>query len=155
MLGYFFNFFRNTPYIRKGGVMILLHPIENAFNLTHHPSYFDFFEHVLPETRDPHELEQKFEKSYAENEWYRHLYRTSYAYHGVHPFYMWYWGAHGAAHVGKVISVNPTSEVAARRLGYEIAPSFDTAVGMAKDLAGRDASICYHHCPAISLCDVP
>ena len=154
-LGYFFNFFRNRPYIRKGGVMILLHPIEYKFNLTHHPSYFDFFEHVLPETRDPHELERRFEKSYAENDWYRHLYRTSYAYHGVHPFYMWYWGAHGAAHVGQVISVNPTSEFAARRLGYEIAPSFEAAIGMAKDFAGRDASICYHHCPAISLCDVP
>lgn len=154
-LGYFFNFFRNRPYIRKGGVMILLHPIEYAFNLTHHPSYFDFFEHVIPQTRDPRELERTFEKSYAENDWYRHLYRHSYAYHGVHPFYMWYWAAHGTAHVGLVISVAPTSEVAARRLGYEVAPNFDAAIGMARDFAGQDAEICYHHCPAISLCDVP
>ena len=38
---------------------------------------------------------------FAEDEWYRHLYRTSYAYHGVHPFYMWYWGAHALEHLGE------------------------------------------------------
>ena len=47
------------------------------------------------------EIEKRFEKVYAEDDWYRHLYRTSYAYHGVHPFYMWYWGAHGLQHLGE------------------------------------------------------
>ncbi len=153
--GYFFNFYRHRPYIKKGGVMILLHPIENAFHMVHHPSYFDFFENLLPQTRDPRELEHRFEQSYAENEHYRDLYRHSYAYHGVHPFYMWYWAAHGAAHLGKIISVSPASELAARRLGYEIAPSFDAALGMAKDIAGQTASVCYFHCPPIMMCDVP
>ena len=152
-LGYFFNFFRNRPYIRKGGVMVLLHPIENSFHLEHHPSYFDFFEFLLPQTRDPKELERRFESSYAENEWYIHLYRRSYAYHGVHPFYMWYWAAHGAAHLGKVVAVAPRSEPAARRLGYDTAPSLDAALGMARDFAGRDAKVCYFHCPPIILCD--
>ncbi len=154
-LGYFFNFFRHRPFIRKGGVVIVLHPIENRFHLVHHPSYYDFFERLLPITRDPKELESRFERAYAENEWYIHLYRNSYAYHGVHPFYMWYWAAHGAAHLGKVISVHPSSELAARRLGYDIAPSFEAAVGMACDLAGREARMAYFHCPPISLCDVP
>jgi len=57
----------------------------------HHPSYIDFFEQVLSETTDPVEIEQRFEKDFAEDDGNRHLYRTSYAYHGVHPFYMWYW----------------------------------------------------------------
>jgi len=154
-LGYYFNFYRNRPYIRKGGIMILMHPIENKFHMTHHPSYYDFFEDLLPQTRDPKELEQRFEKSYAENERYIDLYRNSYAYHGVHPFYMWYWGAHGASHVGKVIAVNPSSTLAARRLGYEIAPSLDQAIGLARDLAGSDAKLCYFHCPPIMLCNLP
>jgi hypothetical protein len=152
--GYFFNFFRSRPYIRKGGIMIVLHPIENKFNMTHHPSYYDFFEELMPQTTDPAELERRFEKSYAENERYIHLYRTSYAYHGVHPFYMWYWGAHGRSHLGKVIAVNPTSKLAARRLGYEIADNLTSAIETAKDVAGRDARICYFHCPPIIMCDV-
>ena len=154
-LGYFFNFYRNRPLVRKGGVMIIDHPIENTFHLVHHPSYYDFFETLLPQTSDSRELEQRFEKSYAENEWYRHLYRNSYAYHGVHPFYMWYWGAHGAAHLGKVIAINPVSELAARRIGFDIAPSMPVAIETARDFIGSDARICYFHCPPIAMCALP
>lgn len=153
-LGYFFNFFRNQPYLRKGGVMILLHRLDNSFHMLHHPSYYDFFNDLLPQTRDPKELERRFEKSYAENERYINLYRRSYAYHGVHPFYMWYWAAHGLAHVGKVIAVRPKSELAARRLGYETAPSLAHAVGMAKDFAGADASVCHFHAPPILMTQI-
>jgi len=154
-MGYFFNFYRHRPLIRKGGAMIILHPIENKFHMVHHPSYYDFFEECIPQTRDSHQLERRFEKAYAENERYIDRYRRSYAYHGVHPFYMWYWGAHGAAHIGKVFAVNPTSDTAARRLGYEIASTLDAAIGRARDFAGRDASMCYFHCPPIIMCDVP
>ena len=81
-------------------MLILTHPTPWEFHPVHHPSYIDFFEQVLAETTDPVEMEARFEKSFAEDEWYRHLYRTSYAYHGVHPFYMWYWGSHALQHLG-------------------------------------------------------
>jgi hypothetical protein len=154
-LGYFFNFYRNNPYLRRGGAMVMLHPIENKFHREHHPSYYDFFEEVLPQTRDPGEMEKRFEKSYAENERYIDRYRNGYAYHGVHPFYMWYWGSHGAAHVGRVIAVNPVSPEATGRLGYDIAPSLPTALGMARDFVGGAPKVYYFHCPPIMLCDVP
>lgn len=153
--GYFFNFYRNRPLVRKGGVMIVDHPVVNEFNLLHHPSYYDFFNDLLPQTADPKELEQRFEKSYAENERYIDLYRNSYAYHGVHPFYMWYWGAHGMAHLGKVIVINPKSEPAARRIGFDVAPTMDAAIGMARDFLGGSASLCYLHCPPIIMCNLP
>ena len=153
--GYFFNFYRNRPLVRKGGVMIIDHPLENAFNTLHHPSYYDFFNDLLPQTTDPRELEHRFEKSYAENERYIDLYRNSYAYHGVHPFYMWYWGAHGMAHMGKVIVIAPKSEMAARRIGFDIAPTMDAAIGMAKDFLGGNPSVCYFHCPPIIMCALP
>ena len=47
-------------------------------------------------------IEAKFEQQFATDPWYIHLYRTSHAYHGVHPFYMWYWAAHAMDHVGDV-----------------------------------------------------
>ncbi|MHC5108758.1 MAG: NPN-dependent hydroxyacid isomerase, LarAH14/15/16 family [Planctomycetota bacterium] len=154
-MGYLFNFFRNRPLVKKGGVVVMTHPMENKFHMVHHPSYYDFFREVLPDTRDPHEIGRKYEKKYAENERYIDLYRNSYAYHGVHPFYMWYWGAHGQAHCGKVIAVAPASSLVARRLGYDVAPNFKTALGMAHDFAGQGASVCYFHCPPIMMCDVP
>ena len=104
-LGYFFNLYRNKPLVREGGVVIMTHPTLPDFNPVHHPSYIDFYEQVLADTTDPHEMSKTWEERYAYDDWYRHLYRTSYAYHGVHPFYMWYWGAHGMRHCGRVIIV--------------------------------------------------
>ncbi len=155
--GYFFNFYRGRPLVRKGGVMIVVHPLENKFHKVHHPSYIDFFNEVLTETRVPAELEQRFEKQYAENEHYIHLYRTSYAYHGVHPFYMWYWGCKGMDHMGRVIAVNPSSSAAAERIGFAQAPSLNTAIGQAKEflnMPADQARITYFHCPPIVMCDV-
>ena len=90
-LGYYFNSYRGNPVVRKDGAVILYHPVPDEFSQLHHPCYVDFFEEVLAESTDPATIEAKFEKQYAEDPWYIHLYRTSYAYHGVHPFYMWYW----------------------------------------------------------------
>ena len=104
-LGYLFNMYRHKPLVREGGVVIMTHPTYRDFHPVHHPSYIDFFEQVLSDTTDPVTMQSKYEQRFAEDEWYKHLYRTGYAYHGVHPFYAWYWGAHGRDYAGDVIVV--------------------------------------------------
>jgi hypothetical protein len=152
-LGYFFNMYRGQPLVREGGVVIMSHPTPWEFNPVHHPSYIDFFEQVLADTTDPFEIEARYEKQYAEDEWYRHLYRTSYAYHGVHPFYMWYWGCHGMAHAGKVIIVGGEAR-SVRRLGFTAASTLQDALEMAEDVVGRDATITHAHNPPLVMADV-
>jgi hypothetical protein len=152
-LGYFFNMYRNKPLVREGGVVIMSHPTPWAFHPVHHPSYIDFFEQVLSETTDPVEIEKTFETSFAEDEWYRHLYRTSYAYHGVHPFYMWYWCAHALQHLGGVIVVGGDAK-AVRRLGFKPASTLRDALEMAEDVVGRDPSITHMHSPPLLVADV-
>jgi hypothetical protein len=147
-LGYFFNLYQGAPLVREGGVMIFTHPVAREFHPVHHPSYVDFYEEVLATTKDPVEIEQRFEKQYAEDEWYRHLYRTSYAYHGVHPFYMWYWGAHALQHLGDVIFVGGDPE-ACRRLGFRRADTMRDALEMAEQVVGRDPSLTHFHCPPV------
>jgi hypothetical protein len=152
-LGYFFNMYKGRPLVREGGVLIMSHPTPWEFHPVHHPSYIDFFEQVLAETTDPVEIEKNFEKSFAEDEWYRHLYRTSYAYHGVHPFYMWYWGSHALKHLGATIIVGGDVR-AVRRLGFKAASTLQDALEMASDVVGRDASITHFHNPPILMADV-
>jgi hypothetical protein len=152
-LGYFFNLYRGRPLVREGGVVIMSHPTPWAFHPVHHPSYIDFFEQVLAETTDPVEIEAKFEESFATDPWYVHLYRTSYAYHGVHPFYMWYWGAHAMQHLGGVIVVGGDAR-AVRRLGFKPASTLRDALEMAEDVVGRDPSITHIHNPPILMADV-
>ena len=152
-LGYFFNLYRGRPLVREGGVLIMTHPTPWEFHPVHHPSYIDFFEQVLSETTDPVEIEAKYEKSFAEDEWYRHLYRTSYAYHGVHPFYMWYWGSHALQHLGGVIIVGGDVK-AVRRLGFKPASTLQDAFEMATDVVGPQPTVTHLHDPPILLADV-
>jgi lactate racemase len=152
-LGYFFNLYQGVPLVRKGGVMIFTHPVTREFHPVHHPSYVDFFEEVLAETTDPAQIEQRFEAAYAEDEWYRHLYRTSYAYHGVHPFYMWYWGAHALEHLGDVIFVGG-DPAACRRMGFRRADTLRDALEMAEQVVGRDPTLTHFHCPPLFYCEV-
>jgi hypothetical protein len=133
--------------------VILYHPLNEGFNQLHHPSYVDFFEEVLAESTDPAVIEERFEKQYATDPWYAHLYRTSHAYHGVHPFYMWYWGSHALQHVGDVVVVGGDPE-ACRRLGFRRASTLRDALEVAEQTVGRDPSITHFHCPPIFYCEV-
>ena len=152
-LGYFFNLYRGRPLVREGGVVIISHPTPWEFNPVHHPSYIDFFEEVLADTTDPGEIEKKYEKRFAEDEWYIHLYRNSYAYHGVHPFYMWYWGAHALSHVGRVIIVGGDTR-AVRRLGFQPASTLADALEMAGDVVGPQPTITHLKNPPLLMADV-
>ena len=152
-LGYFFNLYRGKPLVREGGVVIMGHPTDWEFHPVHHPSYIDFFEQVLTESTDPLVIEERFEKQFAEDEWYRHLYRNSYAYHGVHPFYMWYWGAHALEYLGRVIVLGG-DPAAVRRMGFQPASTMADALEMASDVVGRQPTITHFHHPPMLMADV-
>jgi len=152
-LGYFFNMYRGKPLVREGGVVIMSHPTPWEFHPVHHPSYIDFFEEVLADTTDPVEIEKRYEERYATDPWYIHLYRTSNAYHGVHPFYMWYWCAHALQHLGAVIVVGGDQK-AVRRLGFKPASTLRDALEMAEDVVGRDPSITHLHSPPLVMAHV-
>ncbi len=152
-LGYFFNMYRGKPLVREGGVLIMQHPTPWAFHPAHHPSYIDFFEQVLSETTDPARMSKVYEESFATDPWYIHLYRTGHAYHGVHPFYMWYWCAHALSHLGRVIVVGGNPK-AVRRLGFSPATTFDDALEMARDVVGPSPTLTHLHSPPLLMADV-
>ncbi|HVI75902.1 MAG TPA: lactate racemase domain-containing protein [Anaeromyxobacteraceae bacterium] len=147
--GYFFNFYRGKPLVKKGGTLILTHPCSDAFDPDHHPSYIEFFHRLLPETRDAKVLEAKYEREFAENPSYVHMYRTGNAYHGAHPFFMWYWGENGRRHYGRIIAVGAENEHVPRLLGWERAERLSDAIDMARAQHGRSAEIALLHHPPI------
>ncbi len=152
-LGYFYNMYRGRPLVRPGGAMIMFHPVRKEFNALHHPSYIDFFEEVLAETTDPAAIEAKFEEQFATDPWYVHLYRNSYAYHGVHPFYMWYWAAHAMEQLGDVIFVGGERSTVSR-LGFRTASTLGDALDMASETVGSSPRITAMRCPPLMLADV-
>jgi hypothetical protein len=152
-LGYFFNMYRGRPLVRRGGALVVYHPVPWEFSQVHHPSYVDFFEEVLAESTDPATIEAKFEKQYATDPWYIHLYRTSHAYHGVHPFYMWYWGAHALDHLEEVVWVGGDRRSCAR-MGFRSATTLHDALEMVSGSVGSSPSITYLHSPPHAIADV-
>ena len=152
-VGYGFNCYRGQPLVRKGGVLIVTHPLANRWNREHHPSYVEFFDRVLRETHDPETMERKFEAEFAHNERYIRMYREGHAYHGVHPFYVWYWSIYGAAWCGKIIAV-PGHKAVAARLGFDTATTVRAALEQARDEVGTNPSITCFHWPPLFLCDV-
>ena len=153
-LGYLFNSYRGKPLVRRGGVLIFMHPLENRFHRVHHPSYIDFYDQVLSQTRDPVEIERKYEESFATNPRYIELYRHSYAYHGVHPFYMWYWACYAQSYLGRVIVVGARDRQVSDVLGYDTAPTLEVALEMAQDTVGPSPQVTAFHLPPIFMCDV-
>ena len=153
-LGYLFNFYRGVPLIKKGGVMIVFHPCHEEFNRTHHPSYVEFYHRILSLGTDSRAI-HRYEREFAENPDYIQMYRKGNAYHGVHPFYMWYWGDAGRAHVGKVIVCGPENTRVPTQLGWEHAPDFETALDMARSHLNKSSlEITMSHAPPIMVCDV-
>jgi lactate racemase len=153
-LGYLFNMFRNKPLVKPGGTLIICHPLRDEFHPEHHPSYIEFFHRCLSETSDSLELEKQFEAEFAGNPTYIHMYRYGHAYHGVHPFYMWYWGEPGRQHCGRVIAAGCEQPEVAARLGWESADTLDEAIAMATAAHGRAATITYLHLPPLVIADV-
>jgi hypothetical protein len=99
-------------------------------------------------------IQKKYEEEFARDPAYIKMYREGNAYHPVHPFYMWYWGENGRAHVGKVIVVGANNARVPAILGWETARSMDEALEMAASHVGRQPSITLLHFPPILLADV-
>ncbi len=153
-LGYFHNMYRGAPVVKKNGVLIITHPLYDEFDPRHHPSYIEFFHRLLPETRNSVELQKKYEEEFARNPEYIRMYRTGNAYHGVHPFYMWYWGENGRAHLGKVIVVGAESAETARTMGWETAANVSEALNIAESYVGHKPSVTLIHFAPILMADV-
>jgi nickel-dependent lactate racemase len=151
--GYFFNFYRGLPMVKKGGTMIVLHPCTDQFDKEHHAPYIEFFHDVLPQTRDAAVMHKEFEEKFATNPAYIAMYRNGHAYHPAHPFFMWYWGEAGRQHLGRVIVVGADNDYVPKLLGWETARSMPEALAMAGN-GKRDPEITMLHVPPIVMADV-
>jgi hypothetical protein len=152
--GYFYNMNRGVPLIKKGGTLIITHPCFDEFDPVQHPSYIEFFHRLLPETTDAMELHKKYEREFAQNPSYVHLYRKGNAYHGAHPFYMWYWGENGRQHMGQVIAVGTENTHVPQMMGWDRADTLAEAIDMARGRQGRNAEISLMHHPPMVMTDV-
>ena len=142
-----------TPLVRNGGALIIYHPLQMEFSPLHHPSYVDFFSDVLTVTTDPGQISADYEEKFANDEWYVHLYRTSQAFHGVHPMHLWYQTAAARRHCGEIVWVGADRQSSAR-MGFRAASTLADALEIVASTVGHTPSINYLHAPPRVLVDV-
>jgi hypothetical protein len=138
VLGYLFNWFYGRPFVKQGGVVIILNPVFEVFHEEYHVPYQRFYEEALAETADPFELQERFQEEYARDPHLIECYRHRYAHHGFHPFTVWYWATFALKHLSEVILVGPRDDRAARRLGVSWSPNLDHALARARERSGGD-----------------
>jgi hypothetical protein len=152
--GYLFNMYRGAPLVKKGGTLIITHPMTDKFDHEQHAPYIDFVHRLLPETRDSNQLRDRYEEKYAKDPAFLQMFRTGHAYHPSHPFFMWYWGENGRQHCGRVIVVGADNEYIPKLFGYETAPTMDDALYKAKNGEAKSLDITCLHVPPIVMGDV-
>ncbi len=152
--GYLFNMYRNAPLVKKGGTLIITHPCTDKFDHEQHAPYIDFVHRLLPETRDSETLRNRYEEKFAQDPAFIQMFRTGYAYHPAHPFFMWYWGENGRQHLGRVIVVGADNEYIPKLLGWETAPSMEDALYRAKGGELRSLDITLLKVPPIVMGDM-
>jgi hypothetical protein len=138
VLGYVFNWFWNEPFVKKGGVVIILNPVYEVFHPLYHAAYTGFYDEVLRETHDPFEMEAHFQEKFARDPVLVDAYRNRFAHHGFHPFTVWYWATYPMRYLSRVILVGPPNDRQAKRLGVSWAASLKHALGWAKEITGGD-----------------
>tara|TARA_B100000029_G_scaffold516847_1_gene636330 strand:- start:5130 stop:6680 length:1551 start_codon:yes stop_codon:yes gene_type:complete len=138
VLGYVFNWFYNKPFVKPGGVVIILNPVFEFFHPEYHVAYEKFWNEVLPETQDPFEMQSVFQEQFAHDSKLIDCYRNNFAHHGFHPFTVWYWATYPLKYLSRVILAGPKTDFAAKRLGISWAPTLENALGQAREVTGGD-----------------
>jgi hypothetical protein len=132
---------------KPGCTAIMVTPCPNQWDRVHHPSYPIVWENVLPQTRDPYEIERTYTEEYATNEELIDLYRNHYAFHPIHGILATH-PLRRLKHCGKVIVAGIEDPALARHVGFEAAGSVEDALNLAEDIHGKGFSIAYAEHPA-------
>lgn len=149
VLGYLRGLYRGRPLVKENGVIIALNPGFEKFHAGHHPSYIDFWERDLADYTDPEVCWSALSESYAHNQKYLEKYRNGYAYHGTHALINWMWSGMAMRHVNGVILAGAREPETARKIGFIPADSLESAIDMARDMAGKTAAIGYQVIPPL------
>ncbi len=132
---------------KPGCTVIMATPCPERWDDVHHPSYRDVWENVLPECRDPYEIEARYTEQYATNAEYIDRYRHHFAFHPVHGVIATH-PLRRLKHAGRVIVAGIEDPKVATHLGFEAADSVERALDMAMDTHGANCSVVYAQHPA-------
>jgi hypothetical protein len=127
---------------RRGCTVVLATPCPDRWDDVHHASYPEVWRDVLPETKDPDVARMRYEPELAAREDYIDAYRHRNSFHPVHAVMALY-PLKRLRYASRVIVAGAEDEAIPRHCGFDAAPTIETAIAMAQEEHGRDASIAF------------
>ncbi|HVL65195.1 MAG TPA: lactate racemase domain-containing protein [Actinomycetota bacterium] len=122
---------------KPGCTVVLATPCPMRWNETHHPSYREAWERILPETKDPDEARARFEPEFAARRDYIDGYRYGNAFHPVHAVMALY-PLKRLRHAARVIVAGAEDPEVPRHCGFETTVTFEEAL---EEAGAPDASV--------------
>jgi hypothetical protein len=125
---------------KPGCSVIITTPCPEEWDREHHAAYPEVWERVLPETRDPYEITDRFSDEFATNAAYIEKYRHAYAFHPVHAILATH-PLKRLKHAARVFVAGAEDSKVPERVGFIPVPTVEAAIAEAERIHGTDCSI--------------
>ena len=123
-----------------GCSVILATPCPDQWDMQHHPAYREVWDRVLPASRDPYEISERWIEDYATRSDYIEQYRDGVAFHPVHAILATH-PLKRLRHAGQVFVAGAVDPALPRHIGFEPTATVEEAITAAEQVHGPDASI--------------
>jgi len=125
---------------KPGCSVILATPCPNQWDMVHHPAYREVWERVLPESRDPYEISDRWIEEFAKRADYIERYRNAVAFHPVHSILATH-PLKRLRHAGRVFVAGARDPTLPKHVGFIPTRTVEEALTAAEDIHGLDCSI--------------
>ncbi len=125
---------------KPGCSVVIATPCPEQWDMEHHPAYKEVWERVLPASRDPYEITERFGGEFAGRADYIERYRNGVAFHPIHAILATH-PLKRLRHAARVFTAGVQDPAIAEHVGFIPKPSVEDAIAEAKRIHGPDASV--------------
>jgi hypothetical protein len=125
---------------KPGCSVIIATPCPEQWDMEHHPSYKEVWERVIPASKDPYELSERFGDEFASRADYIEQYRFGVAFHPIHGILATH-PLKRLRHAARVFVAGPDDPAVPRHLGFIPTPTVEAALAEATKIHGPGATI--------------
>jgi nickel-dependent lactate racemase len=125
---------------KPGCSIIIATPCPEQWDMEHHPSYKEVWERVLPQSKDPYEISERFGEEFATHSGYIERYRFGHAFHPVHGILATH-PLKRLRHADRIFVAGAEDQAVPRHLGFIPTRTVEEAIAEAEKVHGADCTI--------------
>ena len=125
---------------KPGCSVIVTTPCPEEWDRQHHAPYPEVWERVLPETKDPYEITDRFGEEFATRADYIEKYRHHFAFHPIHAILATH-PLKRLKHAARVFVAGAQDPEVPEHVGFIATPTVEDALAEAERIHGKDCSI--------------